>query len=467
MPQSGMGARRGWLLLSAAAFVLSACLLGWFVRMRMQADPFARPISADASMPTSSPGPPPAPPPPPSMPSSPVPVSEAEKAPSPSPPPPEPDAPTLSDQPLPGPGKGLRPSGPVRPAPRLPKEKKLASRGAEPQQRRDDDAASGIAGLAKPVASDTPAPDVKVGTKKAAPQHQGAGKPSGQGGYGAQSGTLDGSRPVPEAPTSVAMAPQAGERGGASEAKTAAPPADPLAGSFGLSAPREMSVGVSTHVRALLAPRELTAQFETELAAAVEEVQAGGASVTRKTVTVAPQMRVELKADSDADFEIKAFTPVEQVVDREQVTVWEWAVTPKQAGERTLTAIISSVAEPGKPARTRIQRALVQVKILPVQRVREIVVAISGSLSAVAGAVGAWMGLLRPVLQRRRREGEEDGGDRRGPRPAGGGGPGPGGPEPAGPGPAPSQAPSQAQAQAQAQAAPAAAARPDGAKPAT
>lgn len=467
MPQSGMGARRGWLLLSAAAFVLSACLLGWFVQMRMQADPFARPISADASMPTSSP----APPPPPSRPSSPAPMSEPEKAPSPAPPPPplpKPDAPTLSDQPLPGPGRGLRPSGPVRPAPRLPKEKKPASRGAEPKERRDDGAATGIAGLDKPAASDTPAPDLKVGAKKPAAQQEGVGKPSGQGGYGSDSGKLDGSRPVPEAPTSAAMAPQSGERGGASEAKTGAPPADPLAGSFGLSAPREMSVGVSTHVRALLAPRELTAQFETELAAAVEEVQAGGASVTRKTVTVAPQMRVELKADSDADFEIKAFTPVEQVVDREQVTVWEWAVTPKQAGERTLTAIISSVAEPGKPARTRIQRALVQVKILPVQRVREIVVAISGSLSAIAGAVGAWMGLLRPVLQRRRREGEEDGGERRGPRPAGGGGgSGSGGPDPVAPGPAPAQAPSQGQAQAQAQSAPAAAAHPDGAKPAT
>lgn len=175
-----------------------------------------------------------------------------------------------------------------------------------------------------------------------------------------------------------------------------------LPGRFALSAPSEMEVGRSEHVTVVAGIEQLRAMVTSDLQAVT-----GGATqtVNTKDLPLSRLLRVELRADSDADFEIRAFTQADQRLSTEQTTTWEWSVTPKTDGDKHLTVVISNLVDgQGLPIAVTIAHRKLHVSLSVTQRIRELAGTASSAGSALAGLVGTWLGLLRPLLQRRREE---------------------------------------------------------------
>ena len=178
-----------------------------------------------------------------------------------------------------------------------------------------------------------------------------------------------------------------------------------LPGRFSLSAPTKMQVGRSEHVTVVAAVEQLRALVTTELQAVTGEQNPQ--TVSTKDLPLSRLLRIELRADSDADFEIRAFTQADQRLSDQQVTTWEWSVTPKSDGDKHLTVVISNLVDgQGQPIAVTIAHRSVRVTQSILQQIREVSGIASSAASALAGLVGTWLGLLKPILQRRR---EEDG----------------------------------------------------------
>lgn len=176
-----------------------------------------------------------------------------------------------------------------------------------------------------------------------------------------------------------------------------------LPGRFALSAPSEMEVGRSEHVTVVAAVEQLRAMVTSDLQAVT-----GGTStqtVSTKDLPLSRLLRVELRADSDADFEIRSFTQADQRLSTEQSTTWEWSVTPKTDGDKHLTVVISNLVDgQGLPIAVTIAHRKLHVSLSVMQRLRELAGTATSAGSALAGLVGTWLGLLKPLLQRRREE---------------------------------------------------------------
>ena len=174
-------------------------------------------------------------------------------------------------------------------------------------------------------------------------------------------------------------------------------------GRFGLSTPAKMEVGRSEHVTLVAAVDQLRPMVAAEL-------PSGGSGestsqVSFKDLPLSRLLRVELRADSDSDFDIRPFTPAEQRLSGQQVTTWEWSVTPKADGDKHLTVVISNLVDgQGQPLSVTIAHRTVAVTKSLSQWVRDVSGTASSATSALAGLVGAWLGLLKPLLQRRKEE---------------------------------------------------------------
>ena len=176
-----------------------------------------------------------------------------------------------------------------------------------------------------------------------------------------------------------------------------------LPGRFALSAPSEMQVGRSEHVTVVAAVEQLRAMVASDLQAVTGG--ATGQTVSTKDLPLSRLLRVELRADSDADFEIRSFTQADQRLSTEQSTTWEWSVTPKTDGDKNLTVVISNLVDgQGLPIAVTIAHRTLHVSLSLTQRVRELAGTATSAGSALAGLVGTWLGLLKPLLQRRREE---------------------------------------------------------------
>lgn len=176
-----------------------------------------------------------------------------------------------------------------------------------------------------------------------------------------------------------------------------------LPGRFSLSAPTKMQVGRSEHVTVVAAVEQLRALVTTELQAVTGEQNSQ--TVSTKDLPLSRLLRVELRADSDADFEIRAFTQADQRLSDQQVTTWEWSVTPKSDGDKHLTVVLSNLVDgQGQPIAVTIAHRSVHVTQSIIQQIREISGIASSAASALAGLIGTWLGLLKPILQRRREE---------------------------------------------------------------
>lgn len=235
----------------------------------------------------------------------------------------------------------------------------------------------------------------------------------GGGNAGAKAGHGHG-RLGPEALGPVAAGPpgppdpNASNEGAADDRATRSRPAitpeeikQQLPGRFALSAPLQMQVGRSEHVTLVAGIEQLRSMVVQELQAVTGKDDAE--RITTKDLPLSKLLRIELRADSDADFEIKAFTPSDQRLSNQQATTWEWSVTPKLDGSRNLTVIISNLVDgQGQPIAVTIARRTVQVTLSWPQRIREVSGAASSAASALAGLIGTWMGLLKPYLARRR-----------------------------------------------------------------
>jgi len=175
-----------------------------------------------------------------------------------------------------------------------------------------------------------------------------------------------------------------------------------LPGRFALSAPSEMEVGRSEHVTVVAGIEQLRAMVTSDLQAVTGSATQ---TVSTKDLPLSRLLRVELRADSDADFEIRAFTQADQRLSTEQTTTWEWSVTPKTDGDKHLTVVISNLVDgQGLPIAVTIAHRKLHVSLSVTQRLRELAGTASSAGSALAGLVGTWLGLLRPLLQRRREE---------------------------------------------------------------
>ena len=200
-----------------------------------------------------------------------------------------------------------------------------------------------------------------------------------------------------------------------------------FAGHFAVRADPEMTIGQSVHVRATAGRAILQKLVDAELVAGETTTTSATTATIARDLKLAELLRVELRPDSDADFEIRPLTQAEQTLTNEDVAVWEWAVTAKQEGQKNLTVLLTNLADGSQKAgRVKLQRVTILVNVSTSQRIKEIAVAGSSALSGLAGLIGTWLGILRPLLQRRREGEEQQAAGGRPPRGAGDGGPPPG-----------------------------------------
>jgi len=201
-----------------------------------------------------------------------------------------------------------------------------------------------------------------------------------------------------------------------------------FAGHFAVRADPEMTLGQSVHVRATAGRAILQKLVDAELVAGETPTTTSATTATiARDMKLAELLRVELRPDSDADFEIRPLTQAEQTLTNEDVAVWEWAVTPKQEGQKNLTVLLTNLVDGSQKAgRVKLQRITILVNVSTSQRIKEIAVAGSSALSGLAGLIGTWLGILRPLLQRRKEGEDQQAAGGRPPRGAGDGGPPPG-----------------------------------------
>lgn len=174
-------------------------------------------------------------------------------------------------------------------------------------------------------------------------------------------------------------------------------------GRFGLSTPAKMEVGRSEHVTLVAAVDKLRPMVSAELPS--DSAGESASQVSFKDLPLSRLLRVELRADSDSDFEIRPFTPAEQRLSSQQVTTWEWSVTPKADGDKHLTVVISNLVDgQGQPIAVTIAHRTVTVAKSLGQWLREVSGTASSATSALAGLIGTWLGLLKPMLQRRKED---------------------------------------------------------------
>ena len=181
-----------------------------------------------------------------------------------------------------------------------------------------------------------------------------------------------------------------------------------------VNAPTSMVVGESEHIRAVIGTKANADAVERD---ATEEIAPGPRVQIGREMMLSPLVRMELRSDVPGDFDITSFVPQpEQRITDSETTVWDWAVQPKHEGLRGLTLIVTDLKETSRePIRTKTYPVHIEVRVATFQRVHDLAVSISSVLSGLAGLIGAWMGLLRPVLQRRR-EGEAGAGGARPPQ---------------------------------------------------
>lgn len=194
-----------------------------------------------------------------------------------------------------------------------------------------------------------------------------------------------------------------------------------LPGHFSYSIPPKMMVGQVEHITCSAGLSKLRALIDQELVASSPSEMTQ--SVKTADIPLSRLLRVELKPDNEGDFEIRSFVPSEQYLSEDGATIWKWAVTPRSEGDHNLTVVITNLSDAsGKPIRVKLYGQRVVVESSFMYKAKGVFVAFSGALSGLAGVVGAWMGVLRPMLMRRREEGEYGGGRGRGGGFGGGGG---------------------------------------------
>jgi hypothetical protein len=105
-------------------------------------------------------------------------------------------------------------------------------------------------------------------------------------------------------------------------------------GWFAVDAPREMQIDVS-EILCVSAIRNWIRKDLIEAGLLRDNPQVSEA-------TLASMMRVELVPDSQEDFTVQALSSREQPILTEEVTTWEWLVTPRCVGERKLLRVTAT-----------------------------------------------------------------------------------------------------------------------------
>lgn len=179
-------------------------------------------------------------------------------------------------------------------------------------------------------------------------------------------------------------------------------------GWFGVGAPAEMRVGDTARVRASVVRDELRRDLvQADLAPARQQ--------KIEALSLGKELRVELKAD-ERDFRIEALSEPAQPVLARETSVWEWDVTAKASGQRSLEVVATNLVDvegkligKSQPVKTIVMRVRVNPVLSVMEFFRTGLGQVLSVLTALAGAIAAWLKLLQPLLQRRkpRNEGEQ------------------------------------------------------------
>lgn len=415
-PVSGASIRWPWLLLCVGG--LLACIALLVVSL-----PQARPKRSSPNAKGRPPGPV---------------VSQQQAATSPAPPPPPAMAPTMDPVKAPALKRAERESAPEalpeppRPHPKLrppPRPMMPAKKAKKPSVGRgasleDDIAPAPAAELAKAESPAKPQAPVKSPRPKAerpsgSKGKGGPGKRIPEGRLAAKDRRADERR---DADDDAEGGPQTGAAQGSSSAEAeGAALAKLLPGRFHAKVPTEMRLNVSARVKVVVSDERADNEAKATLEAATVSTGGGPAQVVNADVLIGKLLKVELRALS-SEFEIMAITPAEQRVVAGRVSTWEWAVVPHAEGEHQLSAIVTNITDwNGRPLDLTVQEITVNVEVSTMEKLRAVGGLISSGISGLAGLLGAWMGVLRPLLKRRREqeEDERDTRDRRAPAAAG------------------------------------------------
>ena len=180
-----------------------------------------------------------------------------------------------------------------------------------------------------------------------------------------------------------------------------------LPGRFSAKFPERMQLNESAHVRVVLSEKKAEEKAQVVL----DSRPLGNGGPTQKVgadVLVGRLLRVELRA-LPREFEITPFTPAEQKLYPGRVAQWEWVIVPHEEGQHELSLVVTNLVDwSGHPIDITVQSLKISVEITTMQRVRGYASLVSSAVSGVASLVGAWMALLRPFLQRRKKSGESD-----------------------------------------------------------
>lgn len=74
-----------------------------------------------------------------------------------------------------------------------------------------------------------------------------------------------------------------------------------------------------------------------------QNVGGSGQHLQLETITVSPDMRVELRSKEPDDFAIEALSEAEQIVTQSAYTEWQWYVTPLHRGQMTLVLNVTAL----------------------------------------------------------------------------------------------------------------------------
>lgn len=193
---------------------------------------------------------------------------------------------------------------------------------------------------------------------------------------------------------------------------------DELKGWFGMDVPQRMLLGETVRVRVTASEKSVKAKAEAKL----DALPAGEEPKQRVSaeIPLTKRVRVELRVFPSA-FEVLPLKPAEQTLHDKRVTTWEWNLVSRQAGLHDVSVVVSNLSDVGHELEdVTLETARIEVDVSKMQRVKEVGSLLSSALGGVLGLLGAYKGILRPLMGGRRREDEDDDRGKRGKKEGGG-----------------------------------------------
>lgn len=137
------------------------------------------------------------------------------------------------------------------------------------------------------------------------------------------------------------------------------PEQERIEGWLGVDAPQEMAVGSAAVVRAV-AIRDVLQKLLLEQALTQPTQQIA-------QERLAPRVRMELIPLDEDDFAVRALSPVEQPVQADELTVWEWLITARSAGntQQLLLTVTNLLDDERRPLSKSLPSRRIEILVTP------------------------------------------------------------------------------------------------------